>query len=394
MRGFIEGPVTRLSASNIILQFGLDSEIKGYINTYGLPDILETFINAKIDTGKIDMNDLASYMNEESFSNAKKFGRIQLKGSFSGFTRDFVSDARFKTSIGDFETDINLKLGKGDMAKPAYNGKLSTKDFDLGIFFSDTVLYQKLDLDGRIKGTGFTTKDAKLDLVSTIKRIGIKGYDYQNIKTDAILAEQFFNGNLIIDDPNLQFSGNLKVDLNEDSEVIQIEANLGKANLDTMKITDRPSVLSSSLNVDMRGLSLDKILGDIFLDNTYFKYGENEIHMDRLLLSSEKDSLSRSLRIKSPNLDMDVFGDFDYSTLFQDILDLFQEYRIIFRNNSKEIAAYQASHKKELSDNYYLDYDINLKNINPVVNLFKPDFFISASMALATMSRGASSASC
>ncbi|NJN27978.1 MAG: hypothetical protein HC819_19400 [Cyclobacteriaceae bacterium] len=383
LKGFIEGPVSRMSASNISLQFGSRSEIKGYINTYGLPDLSETFINAKVNIGKIEVDDMAPYLSSESLINAQKFGYINFEGGFSGFIGDFVSNASFKTSIGDFDTDINLKLPRpGTASKPSYTGRLSTREFDLGRFFSDTVHYQTLDLDGSIKGSGFTKQNAKFDLVSNIKSIGINGYNYKNIKTDAVLANEFFNGNLIIDDPNLQFSGNLKLDLKEKHEVIQIEANLGKANLDTMKLTTKPAVLSSSLNVDMHGLSLDSIFGDIFLDNTYFKLGDKELFMDRLLLTSKRDSLSRTLKLVSPNLELDIFGDFNYSQLFQDVVDLYHEYQVVFVNQSKEIAAYHASHSKSLSDYYYLDYDINLKNINPVINLFVPDFFISENTRL------------
>ena len=287
-----------------------------------------------------------------------------------------------KTSIGDIDTDINLKIGKENDAQSTYSGKLVTRNFDLGVFLGDTTLYQYLDLDGSINGRGFSREEAKFDLVSTISRIGIKGYDYENIKTDAVLADQFFHGNLVIDDPNLQFNGMASIDLNKEKEIIQVEAFLGKANLDVMKITEKPAFLSSTLNVDMQGLSFDEILGDIFLDSTHFVYGDKEITVDRLMLTSEKDSLSRTLRVKSPVVDLHIFGDFSYQEFFSDLKQVYDEYKLIFRNNSDEINAYYASQKKDFSDYYYLDYDINLKNINSVINIFIPDFYLSPNTEL------------
>ena len=377
IKGFIEGPVNRFNAKNLSIQFGSRSEMSGYISMYGLPNFEETFINAKVNNAKVYIEDLASYVNEESMENVLKFGTVRLEGRFSGFPGDFVSHAKFDTNIGEFSTDINLKIGKKNQEKSTYSGKLSTKNFDLGIFLGDTAVYQYLDLNGSINGSGFTREEAKFDLVSNISRIGIKGYDYQNIATDALLAEQFFSGNLKIDDPNLQFNGKASIDLQKEHEIIQIKAVLGKANLDTMKITEKPAFLSSTLNVDMRGLSLDEILGDIFLDSTYFTYGDKELYVDRLRIISEKDSLSRTLTVASPNADLYIFGDFNYSTFFQDLINIYDEYKLIFRNNSKEIESYYASQKKDYSDHYYLDYDINLKNINPIINLFVPEFFLS-----------------
>lgn len=382
LSGFVEGPINRFNAKNITLQFGRRSELKGYISMYGLPNFEETFINAKINEGFVHINDLDAYMKEETYERAKKFGAINLEGRFSGFPRDFVSNGSFQTHIGDFDTDINLKLRKADVGQSTYSGKLVTRNFDLGNFIGDTTIYQYLDLDGSINGRGFSKEDAKFDLISTISRIGINGYDYQNITTDAVLADQFFNGNLVIDDPNLQFNGNASIDLNEELEIIQIEAFLGKANLDVMKITDKPAFLSSTLNVDMRGLSFDEILGDIFLDSTYFVYGDKEIIIDRLLLTSERDSLSRTLRVKSPIVDLHIFGDFSYPAFFGDLKEVYDEYKLIFRNNSDEINAYYATQKKDYSDYYYLDYDINLKDINQVINIFVPDFHLSENTEL------------
>ncbi len=377
LKGFIEGRINRFNAKNLSLQFGRSSEMKGYISMYGLPNFKETFINAKVSSAKIHIGDLASYVSEESLENLLKFGVVRLEGRFSGFPGDFVSNASFETNIGELKTDINLKIGKNDTEKSTYSGKLSTRNFDLGIFLGDTAMYQYLDLNGSINGSGFNRENAKFDLVSNISRIGINGYDYQNIATDALLAEQFFSGNLKIDDPNLQFNGKASIDLNKENEIIQIQAVLGKANLNLLKLTEKPAFLSSTLNVDMRGLSLDEILGDIFLDSTYFKYEDKELYIDRLRVISQKDSISRSLIIKSPNVDLRIFGDFNYSTFFQDLIDVYEEYKLIFRNNSKEIETYYASRKKDYLDYYYLDYDINLKNINPIINLFVPGFFLS-----------------
>ena len=377
LKGYLTGPVSRFNAKNITLQVGRRSEIKGYLSMYGLPNIQETFINAKISNSKLFMEDFSPYTSEETQERISKFGQVKLAGNFSGFPKDFVSKATFTTEIGKLQTDINLKIGQQGQDNTTYSGKLVTEDFNLGKFFEDTIHYQFLNMSGRVFGKGFSREKARFDLISTISRLGINGYTYQNIQTDAILAEQFFNGNLKINDPNLQFEGKLSIDLNQSAEVIKAQANLGKANLDTLKITNKPAFLSSSLNVDMRGLSLDEILGQMSLNKTYFEYNQRSVFVDHLKLSSEQDSLSRTLTIESPLANIHIFGDFNYSAFFKDIVDVYDEYKLIFRNNSEEIRSYYANHHKDYSDYYYLDYDIDLKDINQALNLFLPNFFLS-----------------
>jgi hypothetical protein len=377
LKGFLEGPVRRFNAKNITLRFGLRSQIQGYISMYGLPDFDETFIDAKITDGTVNTFDLAQYTNEESLENITKFGTVIVSGGFSGFPGDFVSNAKFETEIGQFETDINLKLSTSAGELPSYSGKLVTKNFDLGEFLEDTTGIQQLDLNGSINGSGFARENARFDLVSNINRIGIRGYEYQNIRTDAELAEQFFKGSLKIDDPNLQFNGNVSIDLNQEHEIIQVNAELSRAVLDTLKITEKPAFLSSNLNVDVRGLSIDEITGEAYLQDTYFQYDTNDIFIERLMVNSEKDSLSRSLKVESPYADMHIFGDFDYTVFFRDLEETYKEYKLIFRNRSQEIEAFYADRDVGIYDYYYLDYDINLKDINPVVSLFESDFFLS-----------------
>lgn len=382
-KGFVEGPVKRFNAKNITLQFGRNSEIKGYLSMYGLPNFEETFINIKINSSKIYPHDLSSYISTDSLQSIKKFGIVKLDGRFSGFPGDFVTNANFNTNIGELKTDINLKIGSAEQEKTTYSGNLSTKNFDLGVFLGDTSMFQYLDLNGSIVGSGFYREDAEVDLVSSISRIGIKGYNYQNITTDALISEQFFNGSLKIEDPNLHFNGKASIDLDRKNELIKIEAKLGKANLDILNLSDKPAFLSSTLNLDMTGLTFDQILGDVFLDNTYFKYGEKEIKIDRLQVCSEKDSLSRSLKVQSPMADFHVFGDFNYTTFFKDLINVYEEYKLIIKNDSEEINNYYASQKADHSDYYYLDYDINVKNVNSIINLFNPDFYLSENTKIA-----------
>ena len=130
LTGFLEGPVNRFTANNIKLRFGLRSELQGYVSMYGLPDFEETFIDAKIKTGRIHVRDLEPYSSEESIDRIEKFGLVKMEGGFSGFPHDFVSNSKFITDIGNFSTDINLKIGTSE-EKPTYSGKLTTTDFDL-----------------------------------------------------------------------------------------------------------------------------------------------------------------------------------------------------------------------------------------------------------------------
>jgi hypothetical protein len=79
LNGFLEGKIKRLNAKNLTIGFGKSSRIFGFIDTYGLPNLEETFINAQITTSNINVLDLAPYTDEGNLRRLKKFGHISVR---------------------------------------------------------------------------------------------------------------------------------------------------------------------------------------------------------------------------------------------------------------------------------------------------------------------------
>jgi hypothetical protein len=377
VQGFLEGPINRFEANNVSIEFGQGSRLQGYISLYGLPELNETFINAKISQSVFRIGDLDTYMSAESQERLKKFGEVRFNGRFSGFLHDFVSNGEFYTDIGYFQTDINLKFPQKEAGLPNYSGKLVTRNLDLGSFLSDTAMYQQLDMNGRISGVGFTKETAKFDLNSQITRIGIKNYEYKNIKTNAAFANEFFEGTLLIDDPNLQFEGYASIDLTDNKDQVNIQARLDTAFLQNLNLTEEYAFVRSELNVDMTGLELDDLLGELHLKNAMIAYKDRTLEFDSLTVLSERDSLSRSLWVKSKKLRAHLVGDFNYSAFFKDVAETVKEYKLIFDNDSEKIKRYYAGKHTDYSDYYYLDFDVVLTDLNPLIHLFAPEVSLS-----------------
>ena len=382
LNGFLEGKISAMHAKNLTIGFGKSSRIFGFIDTYGLPNLEETFINAQITTSRINVMDLAPYTNQDNLHRLRKFGYMEVKGSFAGFLNDFVSNASFKTEIGEFDTDINLKINDAHPGESTYRGKLVTKDFNLGIFLADTSTFQMVDLNGQIEGKGFTKENARFDLKSEISRLGYKNYDYRNIITDATFANQFFNGTLIIEDPFLKFNADASIDLREGKNTIQIEARLDTAVLMPLNITKKPAFVKSNVLVNVKGLKLDDMVGDIDLQNTFIGYEDRFLHIDTLSVVSERDSLGRSLIIRSPLVRVHLFGDFNYTDFFRDISSTLKEYTLALKNDSQRTETYYSKKHTDYSDYYYLDYDVQFDDFNPVLSLIAPGLYISENTSI------------
>lgn len=82
----------------------------------GLPEIEETFVHLKINELVTDADDIQSLTipGEEAGNSfhlpeeLKRLGSIRVKGKFTGFYNDFVSNATFQTDAGSVSTNTEV----------------------------------------------------------------------------------------------------------------------------------------------------------------------------------------------------------------------------------------------------------------------------------------------
>lgn len=374
--GYFDGKVSKFTLKDFALSFGNNSNLKGSISFDGLPDVQETFIEGNLKESILNPADLRKYINEENYDRIEKFGEVSLFGQFIGFPNDFVANGTFFTDLGKIVSDINLKVGD-NASRSYYSGNLATYNFELGELLDRQDLVQKIDMNGNINGSGFKIENADFNLRATISRLGFKNYEYQNIQTDARLAKELFNGKISIDDPNLQFTADAAINLKNNVNKIDIQAQLDTAILKPLNLSDEEAFISTFLDVDITGLQLDSINGEAKFRDTYILYKGRELLVDSLLINSKRNGSGRELRIASDRLNMEAIGDYEYSVVVEDLKRLVKEYKLNFLNNQQDIVSYYSN--KESFDNkkYNINYSIKLNDINFYLNLWVPELYVS-----------------
>jgi hypothetical protein len=387
LSGDINGPIKSFIVRNTNLSFGSGSSIKGKIRMDGLPNVQETFMSFDLTSSYITTADLKNYIKPNNFARLEPFDHISFSAEFLGFPNDFVAKGTFFTEYGRISSDINLKL-KEDISQSAYSGSLSIQNFDFGGYAKSNLL-GILTLNGNIKGSGFTIENADFKLNGEIEKIGLHGYEYENIVTNARFTKEFFEGELSVDDPNLKLAVNGSIDLRAGLNFFNIKAQLDTANLKTLNITKDDLFIRSDLDVNARGLKIDEILGGANLRNTYIKYGDNSIQIDSLTIISDKDESQRILFFNSNLLNIKVVGDFELTQAYKNLGELIKEYQLSIKNDQELIAHYYAFKTERNYNDYSLRYDIDVKNLNPLLDVFTPGLFISpASKVIGSLTGG------
>lgn len=361
------GKVNKLFVRNLALNLG-NTALTGNLNMDGLPRINETFINLSLKKSNVDINDLKFLFPPKTFSRLQPLGEFQLLGNFTGFVNDFVANGTFNGIFGQIRSDVNLKINSDDPALSEYKGSIQLDDFKLSTYLKDTTLLQSVSLTGKIDGKGFTEEAADFQLDGKISQFKIKNYNYTNIITNARFKSQFFNGTITIDDPNLKFAANGSIDFSKDNELVKMKASIDTALVHKLGLSKDYFSIQTIIDIDSKGLNVDSIFGNAFLKNTKVTYREESLEIDSIQVTSSKLATGRSLLLRSSFADINLHGEYYYSTLFNDFNKLFKEFFLTIKNDQAELDTYYLTKRKE-SQEYDANFNIILKDINPIIKV-------------------------
>jgi hypothetical protein len=375
MAGDFDGRVNKFRLKRMKMKMG-NTEFQGKLSMEGLPYLDETFIELSLNNSRIDFRDLSFATNDYIIDRLKPLGSTRLSGEFVGYIYDFVANGTFQSTLGHIESDINLKINQENTEKSVYSGNLRLTDFDLGKYLNDTINFQQINLTGEIKGYGLGASTADFKLKSTIQSMGVRQYNYSNIKTDARFARGFFDGTFKINDPNLRANATGSIDLRKQKNLLQLKGRVDTANVHQLHLIRDELYFSTSVNINSHGLTLDSLVGIGQLNDLSIKYNDQEAFVKEIRLQSDKESSLQNLSLQSDLLNANIKGNFYFSDLFNDINSLITELQLNIANDEARIANYYQSNKKNYKD-YAANFEVLIKDIEPVAEIFDLDLSLS-----------------
>ena len=380
LEGKVTGTVANMKGRNVSMQFLSDTHLDGDFDLRGLPNIDETFIYMKIkslETNKSSLEKLPLYPFMEGKrlqlpSQFAKLGEMKFYGSFTGFVSDFVAYGELSTAVGQLITDVSFK-NQGNI--PEYTGNIALDRFDIGRLFGISQTVQKTTLKTTISGKGFSLESLDLKLDGDIKSIDFIGYRYQNISLEGTLKNQQFDGIAAVEDENIDFDFNGKIDLEGKLPIYNFIANINKANLANLKLvnsTDSSIVISTTAELNMIGDELDNLEGSILLTNSFFRDSVNAFFVKNIGLNAIRfnDSL-RSVALRSDLVDLNMNGNFT----FKDLVPSFTNFAIAYIPSAQEELVNQLSTED-------FTFDITFKNTSILSTLFFPNVKIGGQSRL------------
>ena len=373
LEGKIKGTVSNFSAKDFRFAFGTETRFMGDIHAYGLPNVEETFVDLNIKDFITNQEDIHSLNLPTADTNLvlpaflKNAGTYNLKGNFTGFYNDFVANANLHTDIGDLRTDLTLRRQKG-VKGLLYTGEADINSLQLGRLFESKKMLGPITLRADLNGRGFTLADAIVTMNVWVDSVNLNKYTYHHITLQGGLQNKKFTGSMNVDDPGLSLDINGLVDLGDSLPAFNFDLMLNHAQLFAMNLVKRDSLedLSARVKVDFTGNNIDNIEGTIRVDSTRYREGKHTILMDHLSLLTSRDMKNnKSYHLISDFVDADISGNFYFSDMIPSLTAFITNYIASFELNDSLINHHPSS-------NQQINYVINLKKTDPVMEVFVP----------------------
>ena len=366
--GRIKGFVNNLSAKSLLITGGKATYVKGDFRLRGLPDWDNTFLELnfeQIATNKTDLDFL--YSNFTDTHNAKvpdiisKFGNINFTGRFTGLQNDFVAYGVFKTKLGRFDSDINLKIDKKGI--PSYSGKLDTYAFDLGSLLDEETL-GRATFAANIKGSGDAVKNLNETLDAKISELDFKGYNYHNLAINGTFIKKVASAKISVNDKNLKLNLNGSVNLSGPLTAYNFNADINNAQLHTLKLSDDTITITSKVSTNFTGTNLNNLTGNVALTRARIVDPRNNYTVDTVLLSANGQGSNRAITLHSDFADGSIKGSYDLATLPSYFKTIVKKY----------IPSLKTTIVKPGPQNF--SFNLNLKDPDPLIAIFVPDLKI------------------
>jgi hypothetical protein len=318
--GRVSGTVAEMKGRNIKIDYSADTRLRFDFDISGLPEIKDSYLF-------IDFTDMRTSAKDiEKFSIPGKkplilpvivhdLGLISYKGSFTGFTTDFVSFGTLTTERGTFSTDLSLRPEEKN--RFGFKGFLRTSDVDLGYVTRNDEMFGGLWMHADIEGSMQSFKHLTADIAGVIDSVEVNNYMYRNVSVAGNYADSIWDGTVKVSDRNIRMDLMGRFDLEKSMPEFDFTMNLAHADLPSLNLIKGDSIFTASalLTASFKGNRIDNLEGDMRLINSTLKNSNGTLSIYDFLITSGKINGEPLVTLKSDFADAEIRGSYTFSAI-------------------------------------------------------------------------------
>jgi len=389
--GIIFGTIADFKGRKLDMKFGKQSLLLGYFDmkNYKLNAVVNRLISNRTDIALIKLLPFTDNVRVELPQMFDNLGNMVFNGKVTGPFDNLLIQGSLVTRIGNILPHVTVSLDSLDGLRIA--GNIRTDKFDYANFLD--IHQPSATLSGDATFDFYDDKDDKYtcNLSTNLNDIFFNNYFYKQLQLTSTFKDNKVAGYIEILDKNLTLKMNGVYDFQKATSYMNFTADIKNAKLGKLNLLgqDTATNLSCLLKANFAGNKIDNINGNIDIYNTIFQNSEGKYSESKIRISALEDSvrlgfLEKILKFESNFLDAKITGRYLFSELFQSLNNIVPRFvpslkpmfLNIKENNSKNVAItfFDVNKYKQLKD---YSFQINLKNVTPVLKLFLPGASIS-----------------
>ncbi len=222
------------------------------------------------------------------------YGQVSLQGDFEIDRQDFKTKSSIQSStLGKLIADIAIKNYTDKSIH--YKGTVQAEDFNLKVLTGVKELgYIKAHLN--VDGVGYDINTMHVQVKGHVNQIGLMNKRFSNIDIDGSIEKQLFSGIVEINDPDIALTFDGDVDFSSTAYDANFKSTIKNVNLYKLGLLKDPAArLSTEVSIDLHASSLDDLLGQVLLENTFFQTSTQSLAFDQMLINSSIDEKGKRL---------------------------------------------------------------------------------------------------
>lgn len=288
INGRARGTINDLSGRNLEIELAKGATLKGRLDLKDIALPGQGYFGLSLQDARTSMAVLQQIIPRFNLpSNFSRLGRIQFRGDINGFVgTGFTIYGDLRSELGAANLDMTLNPN-GGKERATYSGNLKLRDFDLGAWADDPNL-GKVSLDAGVQeGRSLVAAQASAKLTAELRSFSYKKYEYKNARLNGSLNRNFFNGDFSIQDENVDFTFNGKLDFSKTIPEFNFKADLRHLDLKSLNLSDKDLIIAAKVNLDGRSNKLADMEGKGHIENLQITLDQDEtFSVDRIDLES------------------------------------------------------------------------------------------------------------
>jgi hypothetical protein len=363
----ITGKVSDLNLQKVVFR-GLtttDININGTIK--GMPDVKKMYADLHINKFQTSRQDMLGFIPKNSLpKNISLPVALSASGFVKGGMNNLTTDLTVNSTDGGAKINGTL-INITDKNKARYNVALEARNVKLGTIMQNPKL-GLLTADIKANGTGYDPKTANATFTGIVSDVTLNNYHYHNIKANGNIANEKYNVNASVHDPNLDAVVYANGTFAGKYPSLVLKSSIDSIKTLPLHLTTNKIIYHGRIAANFSNLDPDHLNGTLDVTHSILVNDSQRITIDSLAVIAVNSGANQSLTAKTDFLSASINGQYKLTQLadvFQQAIDPY--FSLGNQKNKVKVAPYHFTVTAGVVNNAALQAFLpEIKQLKPV----------------------------